>query len=125
MFSIHLKAEEEEEFVSFLQKPENKLLCEPRITLLAYVSQRGSFFHSNYPINILRNIAIRHTTTSHFLLTDTDMMISENAYTLLLDLPKSLVMDEKNAFVLPAIFSRQWDLPDLPLEEQMKAFDFE
>ena len=91
---------------------------------MAYVSQPDSFFYSHYPINILRNIAIRHSTTSHFLLTDTDMMISKDAYTALLNLPKSLVMDEKNAFVLPAFFSRKWNLPDLPLEEQIQAFGF-
>lgn len=119
---MHMKEEEESQFSEFLQQPQNALLCNPRVTLLAYVSHPHSYFHTNYPINILRNIAIRHTTTSHFLLLDMDMLISVNAYETIMKLPSSYVENEKNAFVLPAFFATSWKLPDLPLELQMKAY---
>lgn len=122
IFVMHLKEEEEEKYLELLHKEENQILCSPRITLLAYVSKQGSFFHSNYPINILRNVAIRHTTTSHYLLMDMDMMISKNSYETIRQLPPDAVSNGKHAFVLPAFFSQNWELPDLPLEDQMKTF---
>ena len=87
-----------------------------------YVSSNNSFFYSNYPINILRNIGIRHCRTTHFLLVDTDMLVSQNTYAVLSQLKDTLLADEKNALVLPAIFSVSWSLPDLPLEEQLKEW---
>lgn len=122
VFVMHLKEEEEKEYLELLHKEENQILCSSRITLLAYVSKQDSFFHSNYPINILRNVAIRHTTTSHYLLLDMDMMISKDSYETILQLPSDAVSNGKNAFVLPAFFSHNWELPDLPLEEQMKTY---
>ena len=48
----------------------------PRITTLVYLSNIGSFFYENFPINILRNIGIFHTRTSHYLYLDSDMIPS-------------------------------------------------
>lgn len=89
-----------------------------------YISQPNCFFYSNYPINILRNISIRHCRTSHYLLLDMDMLISEKAYETLIKLPASITTPYKNAFVLPAFFSSNWFLPNLPLQQQMESFVF-
>ena len=119
---IQMKQENLTTFESFLHQENNHLLCSSRITLLVYVSQPNSFFYSNYPINILRNISIRHCRTSHYLLLDMDMLISEKAYEILMKLPASITTPYKNAFVLPAFFSSNWQLPDLPLQQQMESY---
>ena len=116
LFVVHMKEEEESTFVEFLHRPQNAILCSPRITLLAYISQNNSFFHSNYPINILRNIGIRHTRTSHFLILDTDMWVSQTS---LMKIPDSIWASPRIAVVIPAFFSIQWSLPQLPLEQQI------
>lgn len=122
VYVLHMKEEEEPQFIDFISQPQNQLLCSSRITLLAYISKPNSFFYTNYPINILRNIAIRHSTTSHYLLIDMDMMISKNSYETLRKLPPDIVEPANHVFVLPAFFSRQWELPDLPLQQQMEAY---
>ena len=114
-----MKEEEESTFVEFLRRPQNAILCSPRITLLAYISRNNSFFHANYPINILRNIGIRHTRTSHFLVLDTDMWVSQTSYEMLMKIPDSIWASPQIAVVIPAFFSLQWNLPQLPLEQQI------
>ena len=119
LFVVHMKEEEESTFVEFLHRPQNAILCSPRVTLLAYISRNNSFFHSNYPINILRNIGIRHTRTSHFLVLDTDMWVSQTSYEMLMKIPDSIWESPQIAVVIPAFFSLQWNLPQLPLEQQI------
>ena len=122
IFVLHIKEDEEQSLRERLLSEEYAVLCQSRITLLVYVSSNNSYFYSNYPINILRNIGIRHCRTTHFLLVDTDMLVSQNTYAVLSQLKDTLLADEKNALVLPAIFSASWTLPDLPLEEQLKEW---
>ena len=76
MFVTYLKEEEMSAFNDFLHNATSTLLCSPRIQHVTYVALPGSFFHSNYPINILRNLGIRQVRTSHFLLLDMDMWLS-------------------------------------------------
>ena len=52
------------------------------------------------------------------------MLISEKAYETLIKLPASITTPYKNAFVLPAFFSSNWFLPNLPLQQQMESFVF-
>lgn len=73
VFVFYLKKEEEAAFQSLLLRPENAILCTPRIRIIAYVVSEGCFFYTNYPINILRNIGIRNTHTTHFIVLDMDM----------------------------------------------------
>lgn len=73
---IYLHEEEVSRFEEFLRKSENSILCDSRIRLLTYVAVRDSFFYSNYPINILRNIGIHHVSTSHMIVLDMDMWMS-------------------------------------------------
>lgn len=120
LFVVHMKEEEEGKFAEFLHRPENAILCSSaRITLLAYISRNNSFFHSNYPINILRNIGIRHTRTSHFLVLDTDMWVSQTSYEMLMKIPDTIWASPRIAVVIPAFFSLGWSLPQLPLEQQI------
>ena len=86
-FVLHLKEEELPLFESIIHNasypftiPTNEVeelpsfpYCQSRITLLVYLSSVNSFYHSNYPINSLRNMGIHHTRTSHYLYLDVDM----------------------------------------------------
>ena len=76
VFSIHLLEDQLKAFEDFLQEESNAILREPRIRFVAYICKDGSFFYTNYPINILRNLGIFNTETSHFLVLDIDMWLS-------------------------------------------------
>ena len=55
-----------------------------------------------YPINKLRNIAIKNVQTSHFFMTDMDMWPSYNLYTILNELPSYILEDDLFAGIIPA-----------------------
>ena len=76
VFSIHLQENQTSLFESFLQQPENAILREPRIRFVAYICKEGSFFSTNYPINILRNLGIMNVKTSFMIVLDMDMWLS-------------------------------------------------
>lgn len=76
VFSVHLLEDQIAGFESFLQKAENAILREPRIRFVTYICKEGSFFSTNYPINILRNLGIFNVKTSHFIVLDMDMWMS-------------------------------------------------
>ena len=73
---MHLKEEEVASFESFLIQKNASVLCSNRIQIITYVVQKGAFFYNNYPINILRNLGIRHVRTNHFAVLDIDMWMS-------------------------------------------------
>ena len=56
------------------------------------------------PINRLRNLCIRQSTTSHYLVLDADMLPSDNLSDAFLSIPLTLRMRHENAFVVPAVF---------------------
>ena len=76
VFVIHLKEEEVTPFQSFLKQANSSILCLDRIQIITYVVSKGAFLYDNYPINILRNLGIRHVKTSHFAVLDIDMWMS-------------------------------------------------
>jgi Glycosyl-transferase for dystroglycan len=55
-----------------------------------------------YPINLLRNLAIRSVSTSHFAYTDSDFLISEGLYEELIATAPWVMKDPFAALVLPA-----------------------
>jgi Glycosyl-transferase for dystroglycan len=55
-----------------------------------------------YPINLLRNVAIRRVATSHFVYTDSDFLISDGLFHELLAVAPILASDPWAALVLPA-----------------------
>lgn len=131
VFVIYLREEEVVQLDEFLRLPENSILCEPRIRLLTYVAAKGSFFYSNYPINILRNLGIHNVHTSHMIVLDMDMWMSsgdwvcllilEDSYETLLRLPENIAMDRKAALVIPAFFHTGWEIKNGTLMEQVDS----
>ena len=78
VFAIHLLEDQVVDFESALLSEKYEILREDRIRIVTYVAEKDSFFYSNYPINILRNLGIRHVRTSHFILLDMDMWMSSS-----------------------------------------------
>ncbi|KAK8816244.1 hypothetical protein WA556_001189 [Blastocystis sp. ATCC 50177/Nand II] len=54
-----------------------------------------------YPRNLLRNLAVDNTLTSHFLLIDEDVWPAYTAYTALTSLPQAYLANPFNAMILP------------------------
>ena len=121
VFSIHVVEDELSTFEDFLYSSDNSILCSDRIFIAVYLSSTNSFFSSNYPINILRNIGIRNVETSHYLLLDADMMLCEKSYEELLALPESLYRENRTAIIVPAIFSRTVNVTGNTLESQLQS----
>ena len=119
VFVFHMKEEEWPIFEKYILSPDHFKLCARRVTLLAYISQPDSFFHDNFPINIIRNIGIRHATTSHFILLDMDILISSNAYYDMIALPKYILRNPKSAAILPVFFSST-SLPERMQSESLE-----
>ena len=124
---IHIKEEELSSFESFIAK--ESMLCENRITLLAYISAIDSFYNENYPINTLRNFGIHHTRSTHYVYLDIDMWPSrspiisslpvEYSYEKLKELVD--VCDDTTAVIIPAFFHTGWTIANGTFEEQVQS----
>ena len=111
VFALHLLEENRTALESFLKSNKNASLCSNRVTILALVATPTSFFHSHFPINILRNIGIRNAQTSHFLYLDTDIMILPQTYPELKQLLSSFRNDSRTVVVFPVFFSTTGTVP--------------
>jgi len=121
VFALHLLEENRTALESFLKSNKNASLCSNRVTILALVATPTSFFHSHFPINILRNIGIRNAQTSHFLYLDTDIMILPQTYPELKQLLSSFRNDSRTVVVFPVFFSTTGTVPKGSLETQLLA----
>ncbi|KAK8789278.1 hypothetical protein WA588_001163, partial [Blastocystis sp. NMH] len=121
VFALHLLEENRTALESFLKSNKNASLCSNRVTILALVATPTSFFHSHFPINILRNIGIRNAQTSHFLYLDTDIMILPQTYPELKQLLSSFRNDSRTVVVFPVFFSTTGTVPKGSLETQLFA----
>lgn len=63
---------------------------------------RGNSPMDRYPVNMLRNLAIRKVRTSHFFYTDSDFLISDGLYDELMTSAPLMASDPKAAMVVPA-----------------------
>ena len=70
--TIHLKEDEVKEFTERIKADQ----FPSRLSLVQYISTQPNI----YPINKLRNLAIRNVQTDHFWLTDLDMWPSRIVY---------------------------------------------
>ena len=84
----------------------------PRVQFLFYLSPPSS--EPQFPINLLRNIAIRHCATSHYLVMDIDLWPTRpfcgtpssvvNLYDELMKLPPSVQASPTAAVIVPTFF---------------------
>lgn len=98
---IHITSEEQQSLLSrFLQShsfPD---------TVQIYISVSEPFCYSatHFPINYLRNFAIQHVRTSHFVVLDMDLHFSDAIYANLQRADPSLWAMERSVVVLPVLF---------------------
>ena len=93
---------------------------ELHVTLLPLVADEPN---ASYPINMLRNLAIRSVRTSHFIVFDVDLWPSASLYQAAMSAPASLLRSKYAALVVPAF---QLDLaPPAPGDEDAAAGFFE
>lgn len=69
---IHIQQQHEPYVVRFI----NNHHFPDRLTLLLYIVDKDHPFYTVFPINILRNLAIRNIRTTHFLVLDMDLRVS-------------------------------------------------
>ena len=91
------------------------LALPPRFTVILHAVKRKERYFNDFPVNLLRNIAIKNVRTTHFLVTDMDLwpirkscvMESEvaSAYQRLLRLPKKVLLSNRSAVIMPSIFA--------------------
>lgn len=87
----------------------------PRFTVILHVVKRKERYFDDFPVNLLRNIAIKNVRTTHFLVTDMDLwpirtlQVMESciasAYERLLRLPKKVLLSNRSAVIMPSIFA--------------------
>ena len=86
-----------------------------RVTILFYLVSRYQKSSSVFPINRLRNLAIRNIRTTHFLILDMDLRLSRiskifafehivNTYQEVLSLPQFIYQSNRSAVILPVFF---------------------
>ena len=87
-----------------------------RVTILFYLVSRYLKTSTVFPINRLRNLAIRNIRTTHFLILDMDLRLScshysrfsfysiVNTYKEVLSLPQFIYQSNRSAVILPVFF---------------------
>lgn len=88
-----------------------------RVTILLFFPPSYHRYFGTYPYNFLRNLCLRHTTTSHFLFLDTDMIPSRvappphspsgNLFDAIIHLPPEILDSPKAAVIIPPFFFPQ------------------
>ena len=91
------------------------LALPPRFTVILHAVKRKERYFNDFPVNLLRNIAIKNVRTTHFLVTDMDLwpirkscvmeLEVASAYQRLLRLPKKVLLSNRSAVIVPSIFA--------------------
>jgi hypothetical protein len=82
-----------------------RLGCDLDMVAVSVVDARTVGSPEEYPVNLLRNLALAKVKTSHLIYIDVDFWTSENLYEILKlspTIPPALLKDPKLALVLPA-----------------------
>ena len=69
---MHIQQQHEPYVIRFI----NNHHFPDRMTLLLFLVDNDHMFYSVFPINRLRNLAIRNIRTTHFLVLDMDLRVS-------------------------------------------------
>lgn len=69
---IHIQQQHEPYVIRYL----NQHHFPSRVTILLYLVDKEHPFYSVFPINELRNLAIRNIRTTHFLILDMDLRVT-------------------------------------------------
>ncbi len=72
------------------------------LSRMKVIVMKGNSPMEKYPVNLLRNLAIRSATTTHVVYTDSDFLISDGLYQDLMAMAPTIAKDPLAAIVLPA-----------------------
>ena len=108
--SLYLSDAEADQLVRFVQ---NSAVLSKRKTISYHVVYKESDF---YPINYLRNVALKFVNTSYVFLSDIDFLPSADSYALLKKASTHLLdsEDSKRALIVPAFETQRYRLDDFP-----------
>ena len=51
----------------------------PRFTLMLFLTDENHVYRTSFPVNYLRNLAIRNIQTTHFLVLDMDLRLTSRS----------------------------------------------
>ncbi|KAK8799970.1 hypothetical protein WA588_002790, partial [Blastocystis sp. NMH] len=91
---------EEQSVIQFI----NTHYFPPRFTLILFLTDDEHVYSTSFPVNYLRNLAIRNIRTTHFLVMDMDLRLTTNTYDEVMRLPKQLLKSQNSVFILPVFF---------------------
>lgn len=94
---INGRADREGEMITYI----NSHYLPSRLTVILYLIPIGE--KVAFPVNMLRNLAIRNIETTHYQILDMDLMPTTNTYSEMMKLPVSL-RSGHNAVILPVFF---------------------
>ena len=108
--ALYLSDAEADQLVKFVQS--SPILKKRKNINYHVVFKEGDF----YPINYLRNVALRFANTSHVFLSDIDFLPSEDALRLLKKATHQLLEPNltKRALIVPAFETKKYRLDDFP-----------
>ena len=96
---VNGRANEEKKVIEFIQNT----YLPPRLTIILHLFGYANPKALSFPVNYLRNLAIRNVETTHYMILDMDLWPTRNAYDELTHLSPNVVKG-KSAVILPAFF---------------------
>lgn len=74
-----------------------------RIEFVIFVVESNEWNHITYPMNYLRNIAIKRTRTTHYIILDMDEWITNSLEKEILKIPRSILDNPFNVIIIPLV----------------------
>lgn len=91
---------EEEKFLSYFSHRN----YDSRLTMLLYLVRNGTEIANTFPINALRNLGIRMSRSTHYIVFDMDVWPAMDLYDNLVNLHSSILNSEKSLVIVPIFF---------------------
>lgn len=91
---------EESQFLSYFQQRDYP----DRLSVVLYLVRNGTEAAHVFPINKLRNIGIRNTRSTHYIVFDMDAWPSSEVYSSLVSLPQSILTSHNSLVIVPIFF---------------------
>lgn len=92
--------EDEDKYLDYF----SKRTYSPLLSIILYLVRSDSKEASTFPINTLRNLGIRNTFTSHYIVFDMDVWPARDLYMQLSSIPQSVKDDTKSLVIIPIFF---------------------
>ena len=91
---------EESQFISCFKQRDYPT----RLSVVLYLVRNGTEASRVFPINQLRNIGIRNSRSTHYIVFDMDAWPNREVYSSLVSLPTSILNNDQSLVVVPIFF---------------------